>query len=287
MRTGTLTGFDVTLSDDGVALIRFNQPDTLNAFTRAAKRDLIETLLQAQMDDRVRIVVFTGSGRAFVAGDDINSERQNRTSPQLVDALPYEGSFPLRTYDSLRSASQLLNLTVRHLDKITIAALHGHVVQSGLSLALACDFRIAADDVRLTSGTMRMGYLPDEGGHWLLVQHLGVARTLDFLLYNRVYDASQAQDLGLVHEVVSRADLESTALERARSLAQGPQVAMRLLKRAVYTAASVTFEQALDDIATKTAITDHHADAIEGKTAFKEKRPPRFNAWLENGTGSG
>jgi 2-(1,2-epoxy-1,2-dihydrophenyl)acetyl-CoA isomerase len=197
-----------------------------------------------------------------------------------VDSLPYGESFPLRSYDSLRSASQLLNQTVRHLDKITIAAINGYAIQSGLSLALACDFRIAAEDARLGSATLKLGFLPDEGGHWLLVQHIGVARTIDFLLNSRVVDAAEALDLGLVHEVVAADQLLSRALELAAGIGAGPQVATRLLKRAVYNAATTTFEQACEDIATKTAISDHHPDAIEGRAAFREKRPPRFNSWL-------
>ena len=275
MRLGQLTDFEVSLTERGVAVIRFTEPDRLNALTRAGKRDLIETLTQAGMDDRVRVVLFTGTGRAFVAGDDVHPERQRATTPTLVDPLPYGPGSPLQTYDSLRTTSQQVNLAVRQLDKITVAALNGYAIQSGLSLALACDFRVAAAGAKLGSATLRMGFLPDEGGHWLLVQHLGVGRAMDFLLRNRVVDAEEAARLGLVHEVVPDGELADRAMALAVELAEGPQVAMRLLKRAVHTAAVVGFEQALDDIATKTAISDHHPDAVEGRAAFRERRPPR------------
>ncbi|HXG18029.1 MAG TPA: enoyl-CoA hydratase-related protein, partial [Methylomirabilota bacterium] len=93
--------------------------------------------------------------------------------------------------------------------------------------------------------------------------------------------AQEALALGLVHEVVPPADLLNRTMELARELANGPQVAMRMLKRSIDNAAEMTFAQALDEIAAKTAVTDHHPDAMEGIRAFQEKRMPRFNQWLE------
>lgn len=277
METGVFRGFEVALHDPGIALITFNQPERLNGMTQGMKRDLIETLLQAQMDDGVRVVVFTGSGRAFSAGDDISGRRPPGGARALVPDVPAGHHTPIGTYDGLRALSQPLNLAVRNLDKLTIAAINGVAIQTGLSLALACDFRIASTEARLGSATLRFGLLPDEGGQYLLVQLLGVAKTMDFLMRNRIVSAQEALELGLVHEVVPPDGLLNRAMDLARELANGPQVAMRLLKRAVYNAAEMTFTQALDDIATKTAISDHHPDAREGVAAFREKRPPRFN----------
>ena len=242
------------------------------------KRDLSEAMLQLQYDESARVVVITGEGRAFCAGDDVSGgymkdeEWQRRTSK--VSRSRTDG---LGSYGSLRAISQALNRAIRDLDKITIAAINGLAIQSGFSLALACDFRIAARTARLGSATLRFGYLPDEGGHHLLVRHIGVARTLDFLMRKRIVDAAQALELGLVHEVVEPENLMASAMQMAAEFAHGPQVAMRLLKRAIYSAADLTFDQAGDDIATKTGISDHHADTKEGLRAWREKRPPRFN----------
>jgi 2-(1,2-epoxy-1,2-dihydrophenyl)acetyl-CoA isomerase len=281
MRSGTFRGFTVELHDPGIALITFNQPERLNGMTQPCKRDLIETLLQAQMDDAVRVVVITGSGRAFSAGDDVTGRAVDYAGAEaLVPDIPHGHHTPIGTYDALRAMSQPLNLAVRNVDKLVIAAINGVAIQTGLSLALACDFRIASTEARLGSGTLRFGLLPDEGGQYLLVQHLGVARTIDFLMRNRIVSAEEALSLGLVHEVVPPEHLLSRALDLARELANGPQVAMRLLKRAIYNAAEMTFTQALEDIASKTAVTDHHPDAREGVAAFREKRAPRFNQGL-------
>ncbi len=246
------------------------------------KRDLVEILAQVQMDDAVRVVVFTGSGRAFSAGDDISGKpAELGEAPGLVPDIHRGHHNVLGTYNGLRRISQPLNQAVRALDKLTVAAVNGVAIQTGFSLALSTDFRIAARGARLGSGTLRFGLLPDEGGQYLLVQLLGVAGAMDFLMRNRIVDADEALRLGLVHEVVEPAELHERALELARELANGPQVAMRLLKRSIYNAAELTWEQALEDIASKTPIGDHHPDAREGVEAFQEKRSPRFNRWLE------
>ena len=174
-----------------------------------------------------------------------------------------------------------MNTAIRDLDKISIAAINGVAIQTGFSLALACDFRIAARGARVGSATLRFGLLPDEGGQYLLVQHMGVAKTIDFLLRKRIVPAEEAHELGLVHEVVEPDALEQAAMDLATELAKGPQVSMRLLKRSVYNAAEMSWERSLDEIAAKTAISDHHPDSREGVTAFHEKREPTFNAWLE------
>lgn len=285
MRTGTFTGYEVTLRDPGIALIRFNRPAQLNGMSTAIKRNLIETLTQAQMDNAVRVIVFTGTGRAFCAGDDLKGYKDGTgDASSQVPPIPAGHDSDIGTYDALRFVSQKLNTTIRALDKLCIAAVNGLALQSGFSLALACDFRLAARSARLGSATLRFGLLPDEGGQFLLVQLMGVARTMDFLMRKRIVDADEALALGLVHEVVDDAALEDQAMALALELAQGPQVSMRLLKRSIYGAAELSFAQSLEDIAAKTAVTDHHPDAREGVEAFKEKRSPRFNAWLEGGS---
>jgi 2-(1,2-epoxy-1,2-dihydrophenyl)acetyl-CoA isomerase len=283
MREGSFSGFEVRIHELGIARIHFNRPDRLNGMTHNMKRDLIETLVQAQMDDAVRVVLFSASGRGFCAGDDLKAYLTAETNPDaLVAPLPAGHSTPIGTYDGLRTVSQRVNLAIRSLDKLSIAAVGGIAIQTGFSLALACDFRIASESARMGSATLRFGLLPDEGGQYLLVQHMGVARAMDFLMRKKIVPAHEALELGLVHEVVPDADLDKHAMELARELASGPQVSMRLLKRSLYNAAQQSFEQSLEDIASKTAISDHHPDAREGGRAFAEKRAPRFNAWLED-----
>ena len=278
MELGSFRGFEVEVKNRGIAVVTFNQPERLNGMTQGMKRDLVEIVHQVQMDDEVRVVVFTGSGRAFSAGDDITGRPvDSHGATVLVPEIGQGHRDPIGTYEGLRVISQALNVAVRSLDKLTIAAINGVAIQTGLSLALCCDFRIASTETRLGSGTLRFGFLPDEGGQFLLVQLLGVAKTMEFLMRNRIVSGQEALELGLVHEVVPPERLMERALELAGELAEGPQVAMRLLKRSVYSAAEMSFTQALDDIATKTAISDHHTDAREGIAAFREKRKARFS----------
>lgn len=277
MDTGTRTGFDTTLEDPGILVVHFDNPGRLNASSQAMKRDLVETLAQAQMNDEVRVVLFTGRGDAFWAGDDL-SGRPPAMDHALVPPIKGGHDTPTGTYNGLRVLSQAVNTAVRDLDKLTIAAINGYAIQTGFSLALACDFRLAARSAKMGSATLRFGLLPDEGGHFLLVQHLGLGGAMDFLMRKRIVDAETAGELGLLHDVVDDDRLMPAALELARELANGPQIAMRMLKRSLYLAAEQTWAHALEDIAVRTAVTDHHLDAREGGRAFREKRTPNFNA---------
>ena len=276
--TQSFTGFTVTTHDPGIALVTFDEPERMNAMTQGLKRDLIEFLAFAEMSNDVRVIVMTGTGRAFIAGDDLKG--YHRPDPTTVPRIGGGHDNGVGTYNGLRYFSQALNLAVRNLDKLSIAAINGFAIQTGLSLALSCDFRIASSEAKLGSATLRFGLLPDEGGHYLLVQHLGIGRAMDFLMRKRIVDADEALALGLVTEVTAPDELLPRALALAMELAEGPQVAMRMLKRSLYVAAESSFERAMEDIAVRTAITDHHADAKEGGASFAQKRTPVFNAWL-------
>ncbi len=277
---GSFTGFETTLEDPGILVVTFNVPERLNASTAPMKRDLVETLTQVQMDDRIRVVVFTGAGSAFWAGDDLSGKKPDRSN-QTVPPIFGGHHDAVGTYNGLRVISQTVNTAVRNLDKLTIAAINGFAIQTGFSLALACDFRLAARSAKMGSATLRFGLLPDEGGQYLLVQHLGVAGAMDFMMRRRIVDGETAHDLGLVHEVVDDDQLMASTLTLAKELADGPQMAMRMLKRSIYLAAEQTWAHSLEDIAARTAVTDHHPDAIEGGRAFLEKREANFNAALD------
>ncbi len=280
---GNFRGFEVAMHEPGIAVVTMNDPDHLNGQNEPMKRDMTEFFMQAQMDDGIRVVLLTGSGRAFSAGDDLTGRRRDwGDREKLSRTIRWDGRSSMGTYAGLRTVSQQLNLAVRHLDKLAIAAINGVAIQTGLTLALACDFRIAAESARLGSATLRFALQPDEGGHALVVQLIGLAKAIDFFMRKRILSAREALDYGLVHEVVADDQLLAHTMELARELADGPQVAMRLLKRSLYNAAEMPLAQAFDDIAAKTGISDHHPDAREGVASFREKRTPRFNQWLED-----
>jgi 2-(1,2-epoxy-1,2-dihydrophenyl)acetyl-CoA isomerase len=280
MIDGSYQGFDVETRDPGIALITLRHPERLNAISFGARRDLVEVLGLSQLDNDVRVVVLTATGRGFLAG--ANNVRVVDEEPTLVPGTRPGGEHaPINLYGRLASYAQDPVRTIRRLDKIVISAVNGYALQVGLSIVLASDYAVAARSAQLGSATLRMGWMPDEGGHWLLVEHLGVKRALEFLLRKAIVPAQEACRLGLVNEVVDDEALLPRALEVAEEFALLPQVATRLLKKAVYNAAHLTFDQAGDDIATKTAISDFHQDAIDGAPAFREKRPATFNRWLD------
>ena len=275
---GEYCGFETAIEDPGILVVTFNRPESLNASTAAMKRDLVELLTQTQMDDTIRIVVFTGQGQAFWAGDDLKGYSGDSVH---VPPIHHGHHNPSGTYNGLRTISQAVNTAVRNLDKISIAAINGFAIQPGFPFAWAGDFRSGARAAKWGRAPLTCGLWPDEGGQWLLVQHLGVAKAMDFMMRKRIVDGETAFELGLVHEVVPDNNLMEETLTLARELADGPQVAMRMLKRSILLAADLTWDQSLDEIAAKTAVTDHLPDAREGASAFIEKRQPRFNGWLE------
>lgn len=273
---GHYTGFDVTVDDAGVLVLTFNRPEKLNGLGLATKRDLIALFEQIQYDPRVRVAVLTGTGRAFCAGDDITGGYTTDTV-EIAPEVAAPNHTPISAYTTLRMASQRVNAALRALDKPTIACLNGIAIQSGLSLALACDLKVAARSARLGSATLRFGFLPDEGGHHLLLEHVGLAKTLELLLRKRIVAADEALALGMVNEVVDDDQALPTAMAWATEMAAGPQIATRLLKRAVYNAAAAaTFEASCEDIAVRAMVSDNSPDGREGFASFREKRPAKF-----------
>ena len=222
MDAGSFEGFSTALEEPGILTVTFNRPEAMNASTIPMKRDLVELITQVQMDDTVRVVVFTGSGRAFWAGDDMKSYSVGGDEGAMP-AIGRGHQNAIGTYDALRTMSQAVNVAVRNLDKLTVAAINGFAIQTGFSMALACDFRIAARSARMGSATLRYALLPDEGGQWLLVQHLGVAGTMDFLMRKRIIDAEEAHRLGLVHEVVDDDALPGAAGTSPSSWPRAPR----------------------------------------------------------------
>lgn len=277
---GAYAGFTLTLHDQGIAWIRFDrEPGTFNGFTAPMKCDLVDVMHELNFRPETNVVVFSGSNGVFSAGDDAkyywderhweNSRGRNLLKERRLD------EFGL--YNRLRLSAQKLTSTIYNSDLVTIAAIDGPCIQSALTLALCCDFRIATEGAKLGSGTLRFAFQPDENGHFMLVRQLGVSRTLDFLLNRRMLNGKEALDWGMVNEVAAPEDLEGRAMAMARGIAEGPMLATRLLKRAVYRAYELDFAGSAEDIALRTAMSDHSPDVSEGMSAWIEKRKPHFN----------
>jgi 2-(1,2-epoxy-1,2-dihydrophenyl)acetyl-CoA isomerase len=176
----------------------------------------------------------------------------------------------------LRATYNPLILRLRAIEKPIIAAVNGVAAGAGLSLALACDLRVASAEARFTSAFNRIGLVPDSGSTYLLPQVVGVGRALEMAWTGRAVDAEEALRIGLVQRVVAAERLMDEAQALAAQLAAGASKAMGLTKRAMYRALSLDLESVLDYEAGLQEAAARTADFREGVAAFREKRPPRF-----------
>jgi len=170
---------------------------------------------------------------------------------------------------------QLVTL-LRRFDKPAVAAINGAAVAGGLTLALCCDFRIAAESARLGDTSLKFALIPDEGGAYLFPKYMGLQNALKMSLFSEVYSASKAQELGLVTKVVPDDELMPTARQWAESLADGPPIAIRITKRMMYKQETMSLDNALEDAALAVMVTNYSEDVKEGTAAFHEKRKPNF-----------
>jgi enoyl-CoA hydratase/carnithine racemase len=253
--------------DGHVAVITLNRPEKLNAYSEVMVHETIAALSDARDDDNIRAVVLTGAGRGFCSGGDISTDFQY---PARYRGHRMESMLEMR-----ENMHRLVTL-LRRFDKPTIAAVNGAAVAGGLTLALCCDFRIAAASARLGDTSLKFALIPDEGGAYLFPKFMGLQNALRMSLLSEVYPAEQARTLGLVTEVVSDDKLMETARVWAAKLAAGPPIAVRITKRMMYKQQTMDLENALEDAALGTMVTNYSEDVKEGLASFHEKRPPNF-----------
>ena len=253
--------------DGAVATITLNRPAKRNAYSEVMVHEILAALASARDEDSVRAVILTGAGKGFCAGGDISRDFQ------------YPARYRGHRLESMLEMRENMHELIRFLsrfDKPVIAAVNGAAVAGGLTLALACDFRIAAESAVLGDTSLRFGLLPDEGGAYFFPRAMGIDRALKMSLMSEVYPAKEAKKLGLVTEVVPDAELMKTAQEWAVRLADGPPIAIRIAKRMMYKQLSMTLENSLEEAAMATLATNYTDDVKEGTAAFHEKRKPKF-----------
>jgi 2-(1,2-epoxy-1,2-dihydrophenyl)acetyl-CoA isomerase len=246
---------------DAVATITLDRPAARNALDATLKRELLTAVRAAGKDRSVRVVVLTGAGAAFSAGQDLR-EASGPDAPPLSRIL--------------RETYHPLILALRRLDQPVVAAVNGVAAGAGLALALACDLRIAADTATFVLAFGRVGLVPDSGTTWFLPRLVGPARATELALVGDPLSAEDAASWGLVNRVVPADSLADEAHALAAKLAQGAPRALALTKRALDTSFEATLEAQLEDEAALQGIAGRTADHREGVAAFLEKRPPRF-----------
>jgi len=257
----TKTGTEVVryAVENGVAWIRLNRPERMNAVNGALRRALADAVRRAEREEGARVVVVTGEGRAFCAGADV---REFGSREGDIGSLGQD-------YEALLSR-------LRTMPKPTIAALNGVAAGIGASLALVCDLRYAVPEAAFVEAFVKIGLTVDGGVSWLLPRLVGTAKALEMFYTGDPLGAEEALRRGVVNRVVEPDALESTVREVAERLAAGPTVALGAIKRSVNHAASSTLEEAMEFEFLLQRAQMRTDDFKEGVSAFLEKRSPRF-----------
>jgi 2-(1,2-epoxy-1,2-dihydrophenyl)acetyl-CoA isomerase len=251
---------------DGVAQIRINRPDRLGAYTPRMCAEMLDAVRQTRLDDSVRVLVLTGSGRGFCTGGDVSPDGG------FADDLTKQ----IGRARELREDSHAVITALHKLDKPVVCAVNGIAVNGGLAFALACDIRIVARSARLGDTSGRAGLLPDEGGAWLFPRAMGYDKAFRMVALSEIYDAATALTLGLATEVVADEELESRTLELAGKLTQAAPLALRAVKMMMRRGMESTLDSSLGDAQQAVLWVGPSDDAAEGKAAFLERRPPKF-----------
>lgn len=249
--------------DGAVVTITLNRPGSLNAFSMDMLRGLIEKFERLGAEQDVGAIILRGEGRSFCVGGDVKgwADRADWTFEKQLEELRWKQRIPL---------------IMKTCPKVIIAALHGHVLGAGFSVALAADFRIATESAQFGTAFAGVGFAGDFGSTSSLVQLVGSAKARELMMLTQRFSAQEALNLGLVTRIVPEADLASATDAMARQLASGPYQAWGYMKLNLLAAESEPLANVIEVEAlhqAKCIQTEDHQEAIK---AFSEKRPPRF-----------
>ncbi|WP_129125976.1 enoyl-CoA hydratase-related protein [Geomonas oryzae] len=260
---------DCTLTlEDRVAVLTFQRDDVRNALTGTAlTEDIITTVNWINREDRVSVLVMTGSGSAFSSGGNVK-EMQSQSGTF--------GGSPVQVQDKYRRGIQQIPLLLHKAEIPVIAALNGPAIGAGFDLANMCDIRIASTRAKVGETFINLGITPGDGGAWFMQRLLGYQRAAELIFTGRVVDAAEALKLGIFLEVVEPDELMPRVMELAREMASKPPVTLRLTKRMMKLAQRSDLPDFLDLCACFQSFAHHTEDHLEAVDAFLEKRPPTY-----------
>jgi enoyl-CoA hydratase/carnithine racemase len=251
----------------GVCRLTLNRPERLNALNVRVGVELLQALEDCDRDDEVRVVILTGAGRAFCAGDDL----KGMAEPGEPDRRYHD---PVKQYVRGEGRWPLIVDRMRALSKPVIGMINGHAHGAGFNLALGCDLRVIADTATLCIPFVKRGIAT---GVNLLQQFVGIGKAMEWALLAPQLSAQEAERWGLVNRVVPVAQLENATMEWAREFAQGPTLTYSYTKSAVIHGwAAPSLEAAYEYQGQALYYAQQTEDFAEGRRAFLEKRPPRF-----------
>ena len=247
--------------DGAVAIVTLDQPARMNAFTMAMREQLWQAFDQLAEDNETRAIILTGAGGHFCTGAD-TGDMGSQSSAAFLRRMRWLHRM-IRAIAAIR--------------KPVIAAVDGNCIGAGWSLALACDILIASSRARFALSFGRIGYVPDAGAIWQLSRLVGVMRAKEIVYSGRMLGAEEAQRLGLLLDLAEPDALMTTAMERARSLAAGPSIALGMAKRQFDAAHALSLDQFLELEFTMQPLMATTRDHQEGIAAMREKRAPHFS----------
>jgi 2-(1,2-epoxy-1,2-dihydrophenyl)acetyl-CoA isomerase len=251
--------------EDRVLTITLNRPDSLNAITGDMLIALNQFVERAAEDDDIGAIVLTGAGRSFCAGGDLKNMSSGSEKAATMEAR----------LDPLRRQMEVSRL-LHDIPKPTIAMLRGPVAGAGMSLALACDMRMADPTVRIVTAFARVGLSGDFGGTWFLTQLVGPGKAKELYLSSPTVEADEAKALGIVNRLFAADVLAAETQAFAAKLANGPRIALAYIKRNLIAAETGTLAACLDLEAVHHARCGMTEDHVEAAKAFVEKRQPHF-----------
>ena len=250
--------------ENGLLTITMNRPERRNALSPELSAGLLEAARRAAEDHDVRAVLLRGAGGTFCVGGDVKSMAAGRAP------LPFEAKRV-----NLRKGMEVSRI-LHEMPKPVVAQIDGAAAGAGLSIALACDLRVAGKSAKITTAFAKVGFSGDYGGTYFLTQMLGSAKARELYLLSPILTAQEALALGMVSRVVPDAEIEAAAHELAMSLAQGPTVTLGYIKRNINNAERLPLESCFDAEAFNHSRASETADHKEAAKAFVEKRKPQF-----------
>jgi enoyl-CoA hydratase/carnithine racemase len=253
--------------NDSIGVITFNRPDRMNTITPKMLNALSERLLEADADANVRVIVLTGNGRAWCAGLDVAAAVSG-------EGIGGDGAAGATGEFNLRDAPPVV---LHKIDTPTIAALNGGAAGYGMDLALGCDIRIASETAKLSAAYTARGLVPESGGTWLLPRIVGWSKAAELLFTARTLKADEAQELGLVSQVVPADGLHDAAMSMAREIAANAPLAIRASKRLMRHAMTEGLEDHIQRQYLALLPLFGTKDFREGLTSYIEKRPADFH----------
>lgn len=258
----------ITLARDerGVVTLTLNQPASRNAMSPAMGEEIVRAVAEIRADPQARVVVLTGAGKSFSSGGDLAMLARD-TGASSDDGPSMKGA-PADFYRRY--------LSIRDIPVPTIAAINGHAIGAGLCLALACDMRIAVREAKMGMTFTRLGIHPGMGGTFLLPRLVGTAVACELFFTGRVFDAVEAERLGIVNRAVAADAFAAAVGDLAGEIAAAAPIAVRMVKSSIYRGTEHSLPQMIEFEGLSQGFTFTTRDAKEGVMAIIEKREPRF-----------